>query len=308
MILLCGIPSETPLALVGAEIDELGLPYQWFNQRRVASYSMWWEVVGGDIRGELDLGEGRVRLQDVTGVYTRLMDDRILPELRGEPEGSPARRQSRAIHDALFQWYEVAPARVVNRAEDQGSNSSKPYQAQLITQYGFKVPETLVTNQPDLVRDFVAQHGQVIYKSISAMRSIVQLVTDDDLDRLDLIRWCPVQFQAFVPGTNVRVHTVGSLAFPTAVTTDTTDYRYAHALNGETSLAAAELSDDLVGRCLDLAAGLGLPFAGIDLKITPEGEVYCFEVNPSPAFSYYELNTGQPIARAVARYLAGGAA
>ena len=54
-----------------------------------------------------------------------------------------------------------------------------------------------------------------------------------------------------------------------------------------------------------LSQGLGLAFAGIDLKITPDNRVFCFEVNPSPAFSYYEANTGQPIARAVAHYLAG---
>ena len=30
-------------------------------------------------------------------------------------------------------------------------------------------------------------------------------------------------------------------------------------------------------------------------------------LNPSPAFSWYEANTGQPIARAVACYLAGRA-
>ena len=32
----------------------------------------------------------------------------------------------------------------------------------------------------------------------------------------------------------------------------------------------------------------------------------CLEVNPSPVFSYYELNTEQPIADAVARLLATG--
>ena len=38
-----------------------------------------------------------------------------------------------------------------------------------------------------------------------------------------------------------------------------------------------------------------LLFAGIDLKQTPSGEFYCFEVNPSPGFLYYERHTGQPI-------------
>jgi glutathione synthase/RimK-type ligase-like ATP-grasp enzyme len=59
----------------------------------------------------------------------------------------------------------------------------------------------------------------------------------------------------------------------------------------------------LAGKCVQLATALELPFAGIDLKITPSDEVFCFEVNPSPGFSYFEHNTGQPIALAIARYL-----
>jgi len=67
------------------------------------------------------------------------------------------------------------------------------------------------------------------------------------------------------------------------------------------------LSDDLVGQCVALATDLELPFAGIDLKITPAEEVDCFEVNPSPAYSCCESHTGQPISAAIARYLANGA-
>ena len=68
---------------------------------------------------------------------------------------------------------------------------------------------------------------------------------------------------------------------------------------------AIGLPDELAERCLRLAQALGLAFAGIDLKLTPDKQAYCFEVNPSPAFSYYEAHTGQPIAQAVACYLAG---
>lgn len=305
MILLCGIPSETPLRMVADHLETLGLPYTWFNQRRARDYALDWEVVAGDVRGELRLGDQLQRLEDIIGVYVRLMDDRILPELAGEPEGSTARRRCRAVHDALFNWYEIAPTRVVNRAEPQGSNSSKPYQAQLIVRHGFWVPETLVTNQPDLVRQFQRQHGEVVFKSISGVRSIVRRMTDDDLRRLERIRWCPVQFQAFVPGTNVRVHTIGKRAFATEILTDVTDYRYAHQQEGRTTLRATELPDNVIDACLRLAADLRLPFTGIDLKVTPDGRVYCFEVNPSPAFSYFEAHTGQPIALALARYLGG---
>jgi hypothetical protein len=54
--------------------------------------------------------------------------------------------------------------------------------------------------------------------------------------------------------------------------------------------------------------GLGLRFSGIDLRALESGEVVCFEVNPCPAYAYYEGHTGQPIAAALARHLAGAAA
>src|SRR5262249_17995160 len=97
---------------------------------------------------------------------------------------------------------------------------------------GFDVPETLVTNDPGLVRDFVADHGRVIYKSISGARSIVAEVDDDALARLDDVRWCPVQFQAYVEGVDVRVHVVGRRVFSTRVASDAADYRYAAARAG----------------------------------------------------------------------------
>ena len=58
-------------------------------------------------------------------------------------------------------------------------------------------------------------------------------------------------------------------------------------------------------RCIRLTERLRLPFAGLDLRRAPDGRFVCFEVNPSPAFSFYEAHTGLPIANAVARYLTG---
>lgn len=207
--------------------------------------------------------------------------------------------------ETLSRWYEIAPARVVNRTAAMGSNFSKPYQAQLIRVQGLATPETLITNDPDLVREFHARHGRVIYKSISGVRSIVKSLEPGDFHRLEQIRWCPTQFQEFVEGNDIRVHVVDSKVFATIILSEATDYRYAHRQGREAELQPFDLPEELAKKCIRLARALALPFAGIDLKITPDRRVYCFEVNPSPAFSYYESHTGQPIARAVAEYLAG---
>ena len=307
MILLCGIPSETPLEMVGDALDALGADYRFVNQRHVASAAIDWTSDSNGVTGSLRLGDEAVDLAGVTGAYMRLMDDRMLPELEDLAPDDPARAHSRGFHEALFRWSEVAPARVVNRSEPQGSNGSKPYQAQLIARHGLLPPPTLITNDPEAVLAFRAEHGSIIYKSISAVRSIVKTLDEADMARLDRIGWCPVQFQAAIPGTNIRVHVVGDALFPTSIESTHVDYRYAKRHGGSTELTATELPADIAARCVALTADLGLAFAGIDLKRTPEGAWYCFEVNPSPAFSYFEANTGQPIAAAVARYLAGPA-
>jgi glutathione synthase/RimK-type ligase-like ATP-grasp enzyme len=306
MILLCGIPSESPLAMVVEALESLGKPSVMFNQRRADDMHFEFSVAGSAIDGDLAINGTHYRLGDFCGVYTRLMDHECLPELRDEAPDSPRRRRNTALHMALMRWMEIARVRVVNRTAPMASNSSKPYQAQLICQYGFDVPETLITNDPDLVIAFRAQHQRIVYKSISGVRSIVKMFDDHDLERLDRIRWCPAQFQAYIEGQDVRVHVIGAEVFATAIESGATDYRYARQQMGmPAQLTALDLSDEVAEKCVYLAQGLGLVFAGIDLKFTPEGRVYCFEVNPCPGFSYYEANTGQPIALAVARYLSG---
>lgn len=306
MILLCGIPSEPPLALVREALDRRGAPYRVFNQRRFATIDLMFEIRDRGVSGWLELdGEG-IALECITGVYSRLMDHTQLPELSGEAEDSPTHRHCVALQDTLTRWTEICPGRVVNRLAAMGSNSSKPYQAQLIQHHGFDVPETLITTDPHAVVEFRAHHGKVIYKSISGVRSIVQTLEDNDLGRLPAVRWCATQFQQYVDGTDVRVHVIDDAVFATEIKSAAVDYRYAmHQVGVAAQLSACELSDEVSQRCVDLTRSLGLSFSGIDLKFTPDGRVFCFEVNPCPGYSYFEAHSGQPIAMALANYLAG---
>jgi hypothetical protein len=304
MILLAGIGSETPLAMLNAALDELGAQRRLFHQRRSADCAMELTVDSAGVGGWLQLGDETLDLAEITAVYPRLMDDRLLPELKDEPEGSPARRHARALHDVFYRWMEVTPARVVNRSDPQGSNGAKPFQAQLIAQHGLRVPETLITNDPAEVLAFRRAHGEIIYKSMSGVRSIVKRFGDEDLGRLESVRWCPVQFQELVPGDDVRVHVVGRDVFATRIVSDADDYRYARQSGGSASICATDIDGDLADRCVALTAGLGLELSGIDMRISDDGVATCFEVNPSPSYAYYQAHTGQPIAASLARLLA----
>jgi glutathione synthase/RimK-type ligase-like ATP-grasp enzyme len=187
------------------------------------------------------------------------------------------------------------------------SNNSKPYQALLVRQAGLLSPPTVVTNDPDVARGFIDElDGNVVYKSLSGIRSIVRQIGPETMDRLPFLRHGPAQFQAYIEGTNVRVHTVGDAVFATRVLTDAVDYRYARREGGSVEMEPAALPDEVSAACLRMARALGLELTGIDLKETAQGDFYCFEINPSPAFLYYERHTGQPISAAVADLLYRG--
>ena len=303
MILLAGIPSETPLRLVREALDARGADYRLFNQREVAACDFAFHIDDGGLEGTLTLGGERIALETISAVYHRMMDDARLPEIKPLAPGAPPRRRARALHDALYRWFEVAAARIVNRSDPQGSNMSKPFQGQIVRRHGFDIPETLISNDPDAVRAFHASHGPLIYKSISGVRSIVAELDVTDRARLERIRWCPVQFQQRVAGTDIRVHVVGEDVHATEIASDGVDYRYASQRGGRTDLSAITLPDEIAERCVAMTAAMGLSLSGIDLRRAPDGRYYCFEVNPSPAFSYYELDTGQPIAASIAALL-----
>jgi glutathione synthase/RimK-type ligase-like ATP-grasp enzyme len=203
-------------------------------------------------------------------------------------------------------WSELTSARIVNRPSAMASNQSKPHQLALIHAQGFQVPETLVTTDAAEVEAFWEKHDEIIYKSMSGVRSIVSRLTPEHRARFGDLAHSPVQFQQWVPGHDARVHVAGEEVFACNIDSSAIDYRYPRSEEEAPRIAPCCLPAELGDRCRRLAASLGLDLAGIDLRRTPEGEWYCFEVNPSPAFTFYAEATGQPIDDAVARLLADG--
>jgi glutathione synthase/RimK-type ligase-like ATP-grasp enzyme len=99
------------------------------------------------------------------------------------------------------------------------------------------------------------------------------------------------------------VHVVGDEVFACKVTSCATDYRYPRTEGEAPRIAPCDLPVELTERCRRLVASMSLLVAGIDLRLATDGRWFCFEVNPSPGFSYYEQEAEQPIADAIARLL-----
>jgi glutathione synthase/RimK-type ligase-like ATP-grasp enzyme len=304
LVLLWGLSTERPLAAVREELLRLGVPTVTVDQHAVLDTEIRLNV-GRDLEGAIRVaGEGWIDLSEVSAVYLRPYDSCRVPAVTQEGSDNTALRHALTVDHIMASWSEMTSALVINRLRAMATNNSKPYQLEQIRSSGFNVPETLVTTDPSAVQDFWERHREVIYKSVSGTRSRVARLRPEHRERLGNVAFCPTQFQRYILGTDHRVHVVGDEVFASEVISEADDYRYPGQHSVE--IHARCLPRDVEERCRLLSVALQLPVAGIDLRRTPEGDWYCFEVNPSPAFTFYERWTGQPIGRAVANLLATG--
>jgi glutathione synthase/RimK-type ligase-like ATP-grasp enzyme len=92
--------------------------------------------------------------------------------------------------------------------------------------------------------------------------------------------------------------------FASRIVSDADDYRYAGVNGNNIVIEPYNLPQEIAERCVKLSNSLNLNVAGIDLKHTNDNLWYCFEVNPSSGFMYFQNYTNQPIALSIAKLLA----
>lgn len=292
MILVCGSLGDRVLAYTLYMLEKSQYSYCFIDELQYPKgYEISWRYNHGQPQGKIKSADFEIDIAEITGIYVR----HVSPEQEDAPNHSKLE-----YLQALDLVINSAPCKVVNRAHSQLSNGSKPYQSLILRRNGFKTPRTLITNVPGEVEKFIQRcNGKVIFKSISGVRSIVQEVDKARFEELGLVENCVTQFQEYIEGTEIRVHVVENEVFATEIISEATDYRYASREGHETKMKPVTLPKNINDKCIAITKSLGLTMSGIDLRCTSSGDYYCFEVNPSPGYSYYELNTGQQISRAL---------
>lgn len=302
MILVWGLPGDSTLSLVRDRLDTLGSRVAFVNQHRTLGQRVTL-AAGERVEGHLKSADVDFEFADVSAFYLRPYESPRLPSVARLAPEDPARVQAVELEDVLLSFADLSPSLVINRPRAMSSNSSKPFQAAWIEQFGLRVPKTLTTTDPAAVTAFLDEAGALIYKSVSGVRSVVAQWTGEDQRRLENIVWCPTQFQELIRGVDYRIHVVGQEVFACRITTSADDYRYATRAGGEVQLESADVPADIAQACIDMSAAMGLYLSGVDLRLREDGSWYCFEVNPSPAFAYYQRGAGQEIAMSVAQML-----
>jgi MvdC family ATP-grasp ribosomal peptide maturase len=214
--------------------------------------------------------------------------------------------------DSLEQANWIDPLPNITQAEN------KLKQLRLASSVGLAIPPTLVSNQPESVRQFfkILQNdgNNMIAKLLTPLSASMTgsgffLYTSrvTDLSALESLCHSPMVFQAEIPKKReLRAIAVQDQLFVGALDAShyadkTVDWRSAEP--DACVWQPAELPVPVSNRLRAVLAQLNLSFAAFDLIETPEGEYVFLEVNPTGEWGMLERDLNYPIADTIANAL-----
>lgn len=262
--------------------------------------------------GSLNLPDGQLALDEVRSVLLRRPG--LMP-----PAGGPIGVQSfvaeeyRAALSGLLQA--IDGARWVNPPSALLRAGVKLTDLSVARAVGFTVPRTVVTDRPEVAREFIAScsAGSIIkafnwlWDSPEGRRVVyTHRIEREHLAKLDAVRHSPCLLQEEVArAAEVRTVVVGERVFAGAITTQAgqagpVDWRDTRAgLHFE----PASLPELVALRCVELVRRSGLAYAAIDLIRRPDGEHVFLDLNPLGNYLHLEEGAGLPITSALADLL-----
>ncbi|WP_057830331.1 MvdC/MvdD family ATP grasp protein [Colwellia sp. TT2012] len=197
--------------------------------------------------------------------------------------------------------------------------SSKELQLIKAREHGIDIPDTLTTNSPQAVVDFYHKHnGDIISKMQTAFaiysegkESVVYTnpIKESDLEKLDELKFCPMQFQqALAKELELRATVVGDKVFCIAIDSNKfQDENYDWRKKGSSTLEAwfpYSLPEHEEKKLIALTKDLGLNYGAADYILTPKGELKFLEINPCGEFYWAVKYQKQKICQAIANHLA----
>ena len=192
----------------------------------------------------------------------------------------------------------------INDPVDTQLAQNKLIQLNAARQAGFRIPRTLVSQNPAAIREFCEKLDyKVIVKSIVGSQKtplLTMKITPDHLLCDESIALCPAIYQEHIPGDlHVRAQCFGDEIYAVTLKSEALDWRPDLNIPFE----VVELDTD-VKRCLQAVLNrLGLKMGIVDLKFAPDGELVWFEINPQGQFLFVQGLSGIDLTSAFAKFL-----
>lgn len=255
------------------------------------------QVGARGLEAALDLDGTDLPLDTIDVVWNRRPYEPIQAGPVAEDDAPFVRREIMAAREGLYRL--LAQARWVNPLASIAPAENKIHQLACAVQAGFRIPDTLVSNDPDRVRAFLRRHGDCIYKPLHGHVWLQQgrrratytaPVQEDDLPADALLRAAPGIYQRRIrPAYEVRAQFFGVQC--AAIKIDVSGYGCADWRLAQKAIERcdpARLPEALQTQCLALMARLGLVCAGFDFLVGQDGAWTFLEANQAGQFLFLE--------------------
>jgi hypothetical protein len=245
---------------------------------------------------------------DVRGIWYRRFQPFGIPDAVRDPEvRNFCISECREVFFSLLESH----SNIINKPGDDIVGGRKPYQLGRAAAAGLHVPETLITNDPAEAREFWERlNGQVVFKILSNTRTQftqTRVMAEPDLDQIEAVRFAPTIFQRRLePAHHLRITVVDEQIFGARLTATREEARYDWRLDRDVGIEAIELEPEFSRSILALMRDLNLRYGALDFIVTEDGQPWFLEVNTSGQFLFVEIETKQPISRAIAAAILAG--
>ncbi|MEU5320981.1 ATP-grasp ribosomal peptide maturase [Streptomyces sp. NPDC021056] len=262
------------------------------------------EYVHGAFRGHLSSGGRLVSINGLRSVWVRRPG--TAAARAAEPSGWLTEESSQALYGML----RSSDARWMNHPDASRRARHKPWQLRHAQRCGLPVPATLITTFPQAAREFSARYPDLVVKPVSGAhpqdppRAVPTSRVTPDTD-FAAVAFGPTLLQRRVAKrADIRLTVVGDRMLAARKTTaedDEVDVRFA-------SPASPWRPTDVPPRVAEAVRAYmrdaELAYGAFDFAEDADGTWWFLECNQSGQFGFVEVETGQPIARSIAEWLA----
>ncbi|MDQ0596874.1 ATP-grasp ribosomal peptide maturase [Streptomyces canus] len=262
------------------------------------------EYMHGSFRGHLSAGGRLVSINGLRSVWVRRPG--TAAARAAEPSGWLTEESSQALYGML----RSSGARWMNHPDASRRARHKPWQLRHAQRCGLPVPATLITTFPQAAREFSARYPDLVVKPVSGAhpqdppRAVPTSRVTPDTD-FSAVAFGPTLLQRRVAKrADIRLTVVGETMLAARKTTaedDEVDVRFASA-------ASPWRPTDVPPRVAEAVRAYmrdaELAYGAFDFAEDADGTWWFLECNQSGQFGFVEVETGQPIARSIAEWLA----
>ncbi|EIE01432.1 MvdC/MvdD family ATP grasp protein [Leptospira licerasiae] len=314
-VLIITNKEDITVDFVISRLIELGVNYFRFNTEEIGSeLSIKIHSVNFGISIYDNIKNKEINLSYFDSVYYRRPKLPIIPINTSPGEALFLSQEITVILEYVN--LSLANKKWLNTVSDLKRAENKLNQLRIAKEIGFNIPESLVTNIPEIAQKFISDQISAIIKPLkvglieepNANSKIVYTneINDKFIANIDRVSVFPVYIQRKVEKAfDIRVTIVAEEIFAVSIDSQSneysrTDWRAAKEILPHQSI---DLPEKIQKFCFSIMKYYNLNFAAIDLVLSNDGEYYFLEINPNGQWAWIEQLTNYPISQSIANFL-----